>query len=78
MPFNQRKIIEQAKFTYSLLEKAFEKQSKTMKEQRRKQIDAIRNSNDRLVALTNKVDYQEIFEELIKEKFDETNNYLIK
>ena len=40
---NQRQIIEQAKFTYSPLEKAFEKQTKTIEEQGRKQIDAIKN-----------------------------------
>ena len=33
---NQRQIIEQAKFTYSPLGKAFEKQTKTIKDQRRK------------------------------------------
>ena len=30
---NQRKIIEKAKFMYSLLEKAFEKQTKTIQQQ---------------------------------------------
>ena len=29
LPFNRCKIIEQAKFTYSLLEKTFERQNKT-------------------------------------------------
>ena len=43
LPSNQRQIIEQAKFTYSPLEKAFEKQTKTIEEQGRKQIDAIKN-----------------------------------
>ena len=33
LPSNQRKIIEQAKFTYSPLGKAFEKQIKTIKDQ---------------------------------------------
>ena len=32
-PSNQRQIIEQAKFTYSPLAKAFEKQTKTTEEQ---------------------------------------------
>ena len=31
LPSNQQQIIEQAKFNYSLLGKAFEKQAKTMK-----------------------------------------------
>ena len=75
MPCNQRQIIEQAKFTYSPLGKTFEKQTKTIEEQERKQIDAITKQNKRLVALTSKDDhkdsYKEIFEELVKERFDE-------
>ena len=34
---NQRKIIEQAIFTYSPLETAFEKQTKTTEEQKKKE-----------------------------------------
>ena len=75
LPFNQRQIIEQGKFTYSPLGKAFEKQTKTIEEQGRKQIDGITNQTERLAALTNKDyhkdNYKEIFEELIKERFDE-------
>ena len=33
LPSNQQQIIEQAKFTYSPLGKAFEKQTKTIKDQ---------------------------------------------
>ena len=33
LPSNQQQIIEQAKFTYSPLEKAFEKQTKTLEDQ---------------------------------------------
>ena len=41
MPSNQQQIIEQAKFTYSPLGKAFEKQTKTIEDQgEKKQIDA--------------------------------------
>ena len=57
MPSDQSRIIEQAKFTYSPLGKAFEKQIKTIEEQKKKQIDAITNQNERLTALTNKDDY---------------------
>ena len=57
--FDQRQIIEQTKFTYSPWGKAFEKQTKTIEEQRRKQIDAIKNQNKSLVALTNKDDHKE-------------------
>ena len=41
LPSNQQQIIEQAKFTYSPLGKAFEKQIKTIKDQQDKQIKAI-------------------------------------
>ena len=36
LPSNQQQIIEQAKFTYSLLGKAFEKQTKTIEDQGKK------------------------------------------
>ena len=38
---NQQQIIEQAKFTYSPLGKAFGKQTKTIEDQGKKQIDAL-------------------------------------
>ena len=38
LPSNQQQIIEQAKFTYSSLGKAFEKQIKTIEDQGEKQI----------------------------------------
>ena len=38
LPSNQKKIIEQPKFTYSPLGKAFEKQTKTIEEQGKKYI----------------------------------------
>ena len=41
LPPNQQQIIEQAKFTYSLLGKAFEKQIKTIQDQGKKQVDAL-------------------------------------
>ena len=59
MPFNQIQIIEPAKYTYSPLGKAFEKRTKTIEEQGRKQIDAITNQNKRLAALTNKDDHKD-------------------
>ena len=73
LPSEQRREIEQAKFIYSPLEKAFEKHTKTIDELGRKQIDAITNQNERLAVLTNKDDhnYKEIFEKLVKERFDE-------
>ena len=43
LPSNQQQIIEQAKFTYFLLGKAFEKQTKTIKNQGEKQVKAIQD-----------------------------------
>ena len=80
---NQREKIEQVKFPYSPLGKAFVKQTKPIEKQGRKQIDDITNQNERLSALTNKGDhkdnhkddykdiYKEIFDKPVKEKFDE-------
>ena len=42
-PSNQSRIIEQAKFTYSPLSKTWEKQTKTIEEQGKNQIDATTN-----------------------------------
>ena len=41
LPSNQKQIIEQAKFTYSFLGKAFEKQTKTVEDQGKK-IDTLK------------------------------------
>ena len=43
LPANQQQIIEQARFTYSSLGKAFEKQIKTIEDQGEKQIKAIQD-----------------------------------
>ena len=43
LPSNQQQIIEKAKFTYSPLGKAFEKQIKTIEDQGEKQIKAIQH-----------------------------------
>ena len=43
LPSNQQQIIEQAKFTYSPLGKAFEKQIKTIEDQGNKQVDGLEN-----------------------------------
>ena len=42
LPSNQQQIIEQTKFTYSLLRKAFEKQIKTIVDQGEKQVEALK------------------------------------
>ena len=41
LPSNQQQIIEQVRFTYSPLGKAFEKQIKTIEDQGKKQVDAL-------------------------------------
>ena len=46
LPSNQKQIIKQAKFTYPLLGKAFEKQIKTIEDQGEKQIKAIQNQGE--------------------------------
>ena len=45
MPANQQQIIEQAKFTYSPLGKAFQKQTKTIENQGEKQTKAIQDKD---------------------------------
>ena len=42
MPSIQQQIIEQAKFTFSPLGKAFEKQIKTIEDQEQKQVQALK------------------------------------
>ena len=80
LPSNQQQIIEQAKFTYSPLGEAFEKQIKTIEDQEEKQIDALNLSEPKkqLVSV-NDNDYedkllhskeQEMFEDIYKKWLD--------
>ena len=55
LPSNQQQIIEQARFTYSPLGKAFEKQIKTIEDQGEKQIKAIQDQGQ--VKAIKKYDY---------------------
>ena len=55
LPSNQQQIIEQTKFTYSPLGKAFEKQIKTTEDQGKKQIKAIQDQQQ--VKTSKKYDY---------------------
>ena len=85
LPSNQRQIIEQAKFTYSSLGKAFYKQTKTIKDQGIKQVKAIQD-NKQLVNINNDDDYKdklllskerEIFKDIYNKRLDkieEINN----
>ena len=85
LPSNQWQIIEQAKFTYSPLGKAFEKQTKIIEDQGKKQVKAIQD-NKRLVNINKDDDYKdkllllkerEIFKDIynkILDKIEELNN----
>ena len=51
-------MMEQAKFIYSPLGKAFEKQTKIIKDQGEKQIKAIQDNKEQLVNINNDDDYK--------------------
>ena len=81
LPSNQQQIIEQARFTYSPLGKAFEKQIKTIENQGEKQVDALKNLNDQEKQLVNVNDddyedkllhskEQEIFRKIYNKRLD--------
>ena len=84
LPSNQQQIIQQAKFTYSPLGKAFEKQAKTIEDQGKKQVKGIQD-NKQLADIT-KDDYKdklllskerEIFKDIYNkglDKIEEINN----
>ena len=83
LPSNKQQIIEQAKFAYSSLGKAFEKQTKTIEDRGEKQIKAIQDNRKQLI---NDDDYKnklliskerEIFKDIYNKKLDkiiELNN----
>ena len=81
LPSNQQQIAEQAKFTYSPLGKAFEKQIKTIEDQGEKQIDALKllEPKKQLVNANDDDDDEdkllhskerEIFEDIYKKRLD--------
>ena len=83
LPSNQQQIIQQAKFTYFPLGKAFEKQIKTIEDQGKKQVKAIQ---EKQIVNINKDDYKdklllskerEIFKDIYNkrlDKIDKLNN----
>ena len=84
LPSNQQLIIDQAKFTYSPLGKAFEKQTKTIEDQGKKQVKAIQD-NKQLVNINNdgykdkqlRSKEREIFKDIYNKRLDkieEINN----
>ena len=76
---NQKQIIEQSKFTYSRLGKAFEKKTKTIEDQGKKQFDALKILKPKeLKSVEDKFDdnemhlkYKEVFNELSNERIGE-------
>ena len=61
-------IIEQAKFTYSPLRKAFEKQIKTIEDQGKKHVDALENLKPKEETNNNQLRAKIIFNELINKR----------
>ena len=49
LPSNQKQIIEQTKFTYSPLGKAFGKQTKTIEDQGKKQVDVLKEHGKQII-----------------------------
>ena len=69
-PSNQQQIIEQAKFTYSPLGKAFEKQTKTIEDQGKKQVDALeslKTSDKELTPIKDCIPNEKLNPEIINE-----------
>ena len=70
---NQQQIIEQAKFTYSPLGKAFEKQIKTIEDHGKKQIEALENLKPKAIqsGSNNKSTItKEIYNKTLEERMD--------
>ena len=77
LPSNQKQVIEQAKFSYSPLGKAFEKQIKTIKDQGKKEVKALENlKKKKQKAIEDKSDeklsmQKKIYNKLLDERTDE-------
>ena len=67
LPSNQQQIIQQAKFNYSPLGKALEKQAKTIKDQGEKQVDALKTSYKKLPSIIDFVPTEKFNPEIIAE-----------
>ena len=71
LPSNQQKIIEQAKFTYSALGKAFEKQTKTIEDQGKKQfyaLESLKPSDKQLPSIKDFISKESLNPEIANEK----------
>ena len=75
LPSNQQQIIEQAKFTHSPLGKAFEKQIKTIKDQGKKQVDALESLKTKAITYKSDDDNtpisKEIYDDILEKRMDE-------
>ena len=82
LPSNLQQITEQARFTYSPLGKAFEKQIKTIEDKGQKQIDALESlkSKEQTKLIEDKSNNQSkatiIFNDLIKNRKKQLVNYM--
>ena len=67
LPSNQQQIIQQAKFNYSPLRTAIEKQIKIVKDQGEKQVDALKSSYKKLPSIKDFVPTEKFNPEIIAE-----------
>ena len=70
LPSNQQQIIQQAKFNYSPLGKAFEKQTKTIENQGKKQVvalESLKGSDKKLTPIKDFIPIENLNPEIINE-----------
>ena len=78
-PFDQRRMMEQGKFVYSPLRKAFKKQTKTIEDQAKKQIKALEEHGKQIIKSSGEkyssdlLKQKEIFDNLVNERMLEIN-----
>ena len=87
LPSNQQQIIQEAKFNYSHLGKALEKQIKTIEDQGKKQVKAIQDNNqlvnkdndykDKLLLSREREIFKDIYNKRL-DKIEELNNKIDK
>ena len=77
LPSNQQQIVEKAKFTYSPLGKAFEKLIKTTEDQRKRQVEGLKDLKDHNKQLANNYEdklliskEREIFKDIYNKSLD--------
>ena len=70
LPSNQQRIIQQAKFNYSPLGKALEKQIKTIKDQGKKQVvalESLKDSDKKLASIKDFIPIEDLSSEIFNE-----------